>query len=130
MRISLDPTAPDPLYRQISSAFRRQIAEGVMRPGEQLPTVRDLGQSLGLNFNTVARAYRLLEAEGLVTSRQGQGSFVAEEGEAEEIDDRVLEAMIGEFLLAAYRAGFSANQVHWEFSSALRRWMQTGEPVS
>lgn len=129
MQIRLDPTSRDPLYRQIFEAFRRQIDEGVMRPGEQLPTVRDLGRVLELNFNTVARAYRLLEAEGLITSRQGQGSFVASEGQPGEAGDLVLEAMTSEFLLAAYRAGFSANEVHWEFSSALRRWMQSGEPV-
>ena len=130
MRIVLDPTSPVPLYRQISEAFRRQIIDGIMRPGEQLPTVRDVGRSLSLNFNTVARAYRLLEAEGLISSRQGQGSFVVPEGEAGTADDRLLEAMTSEFLWAAYRAGFSANEVHWEFSSALRRWMQSGEPGS
>lgn len=75
--IRLDLRDETPLYDQIAGQMRFAIASGQVEPGAQLPTVRRLAQRLGVNFNTVARAYRILDAEGLILSRQGQGSFVS-----------------------------------------------------
>ncbi len=126
--ISIDLHQALPLYQQIASELRARIRAGVFVPGERLPTVRELGQTLGLNFNTVARAYRLLEAEGAIISRQGQGTFV--EGPAAGVERAAasLEALTGEYLRAAHAAGYSPHDVQWEFSGALRAWMQYGEP--
>jgi GntR family transcriptional regulator len=127
--ISIDPHQGLPLYRQIASELRDRIRAGVYVPGQRLPTVRELGESLGLNFNTVARAYRLLEADGQIVSRQGQGTFV--EGAARAPGHAVgpsLEALTGAFLRAAHAAGYTPHEVQWEFSGALRTWMQYGEP--
>lgn len=127
--ISIDPNDRGALYVQISQALRQRIDAGVYAPGQRLPTVREVGGALGLNFNTVARAYRVLEAEGLITSRQGQGTFVsgaAPEGPA--AGRTALEGLIRGFLRAADAAGYSPSEVQWEFSGALRAWMQFGEP--
>jgi GntR family transcriptional regulator len=79
MYISVDPKSSTPLYVQIKDQMRLAVATGVLRPGDQLPTVRDLGIHLRVNPNTVARVYRELQAEGLLASRQGSGTFVAEQ---------------------------------------------------
>lgn len=69
--VTIDHGSAIPAYRQIASAFRNWVARGDVSPGETLPSVRRLGQQLGVNLNTVAKAYRLLADEGLVELRQG-----------------------------------------------------------
>jgi DNA-binding transcriptional regulator YhcF (GntR family) len=77
----------------------------------------------------VARAYRLLEAEGVIVSRQGQGTFViGGEAEGGVTAGPSLEALTQEYLRSAHNAGYSPHDVQWEFSGALRTWMQYGEP--
>ena len=76
--LSLDLRDETPLSDQVAAQIRRDILSGQIEPGTRLPTVRQLAQRLRINFNTVARAYRALDSEGLILSRQGQGSFVVE----------------------------------------------------
>lgn len=79
MLLSLPPDDPRPLYRQIASAVRRGLAEGELEPGSALPAGRDLASALGVNLDTVQRAYRLLADEGLVTARVGRGTRIVED---------------------------------------------------
>jgi GntR family transcriptional regulator len=88
MYIVVDPQSSVPLYEQVKDHLRLALATGALRGGEQLPTVRDLAARLLINPNTVARAYRELQAQGLLTSRQGSGTFVAEGAEAIGEEDR------------------------------------------
>jgi GntR family transcriptional regulator len=74
--VRIDLSSTQPLGEQIRAEIRDAIARGEVRPGESLPTVRQLAADLGINLNTVARAYRFLEAEGLVTTIRGRGTVV------------------------------------------------------
>lgn len=65
-----------PLVDQIVQQLQILIKEGVLANGDQLPTTRQLAVQLGINFNTVARAYRLLDQEGLISTQPGRGTFV------------------------------------------------------
>ena len=67
---------PRPITRQITDGIKRQIAAGDLIPGDALPSVRGLAQQLSINPNTVVKAYRQLENEGMVTARPGQGTFI------------------------------------------------------
>ena len=78
MRLRVSPSEGVPIYLQIVQQIKYLAASGRLEPGEQLPPVRKLAEQLLVNPNTVARAYRELEAEGLVASRRGAGVFVAE----------------------------------------------------
>ncbi len=69
---------PRPIYEQVRDAYRQQILAGVLVPGEQLPSVRELSSRLAVNPNTIQRAYRELEQEGCISSVRGKGSFVAD----------------------------------------------------
>ena len=103
-----------PIYRQIQDQIRYGIASGQLRPGEQLPTVRALAVDLAVNPNTVIRAYTELERQGILTTEQGSGTFVAEmPGPDLPADEREakLEALCAEFLGQAARYGFSAGDV-------------------
>lgn len=74
--IELNLRAETPLFEQIANQLRQNIIDGVLPTGAKLPAVRELAHFWQINFNTVARAYRVLDSEGLIRSRQGQGSFV------------------------------------------------------
>jgi GntR family transcriptional regulator len=76
--ISIDPDQRRPIYVQIIDEVRRGLVLGVLRPGEALPSVRQLAADLGVNPNTVKQAYHELEREGAVETRRGQGTFVSE----------------------------------------------------
>jgi len=82
MYISVDPKSSLPLYVQVKDQLSLAVATGALQPGDQLPTVRDLAARLRVNPNTIARVYRELQAEGLLSSRQGSGTFVSEEAVA------------------------------------------------
>lgn len=66
-----------PIYEQVRDGFRDLIISGALRPGEKLPSVRELATSLTINPNTIQRAYRELEADGYIESVTGKGSFVS-----------------------------------------------------
>lgn len=74
--IHLDHRDSRPIYEQIADAFRRQIDAGILRPGDKLPSVRELSAQLTINPNTIQRACRELEKDGWIQSEPGKGSFV------------------------------------------------------
>ena len=78
----LDNRDPRPIYEQVKAGLRRLIMTGAMKPGEKVPSVRDMAGTLAINPNTIQRAYRELEQEGFLISQAGRGSFVAEIQEA------------------------------------------------
>ena len=78
MRFRLDPSSRVPLSAQLRDTLARRIERGRLAPGERLPTVRDLARELRLAPNTVARAYRELEAAQLIEGRGRNGTFVTE----------------------------------------------------
>lgn len=74
--IQIDTTSTVSLAEQIETEIRRAIASRVVQRGDNLPPVRQLAADLGVNLNTVARAYRALEASGLIITRRGRGTIV------------------------------------------------------
>ena len=74
--LTIDLDAPTPITEQIVAGLRRSIAAGKLCPGDELPPVRQLAADLGVNLNTVARAYRVLESSGLVSTARGRGTRV------------------------------------------------------
>jgi len=77
LTITIDRNLKAPVYEQVANQTRRLIASGVLRPGLVLPSVRQLAVDLGVNLNTIARAYRLLETEGFLVIRDRAGVAVA-----------------------------------------------------
>jgi GntR family transcriptional regulator len=75
----IDAHSPVPLFRQIADGLRGEVAAGVYRPGDRLPSIRQLSAALLVNVNTVGRAYEQLEREGLIVNKRGTGMIVAPE---------------------------------------------------
>ncbi len=113
VQLSIDLHSGVPVYRQLIDQVRGGIAAGSLRPGDQLPTVRQLAVDLAINPNTVMRAYRELELGGLLETQQGTGTFISdrkiEKRSAER--ERQLAQMAGEFAARAGAAGFSLEEV-------------------
>lgn len=78
MFIVLSPSSPDPMYKQVADQVKNAIASGDLKPGEKLPSVRELAEGLKISAITVKRAYLDLENEGYILTRAGLGSFVAD----------------------------------------------------
>jgi GntR family transcriptional regulator len=77
MQIRIDNASDRPVYQQIIDQVKRDIAIGRLTKEEKLPTVRQLAGQLAINPNTIAKAYQQLEREGIITTRPGAGTFVA-----------------------------------------------------
>ena len=109
----IDPRSPTPLYAQISTRLRMAIAAGELCPGDALPSVRQLASQLRINPATVVQAYRDLESEGLVATRQGAGTFVLSVPAERRDTERGLEArrLVREMLAEAGRLGISAAEL-------------------
>jgi len=113
------------LYRQIADAVRRQIMQGELKPGDRLPSVREMTRQWGCTVGTVQRAYQELAAQGLVTSHAGQGTRVV--GYTPSQDDTPLRraALVHRaeaFLLEVLTTGYSAQEVEDAIRQALERW--------
>ena len=107
----VDPDDPTPPYEQLRRQVRDLVGGGVLRPGDRLPPLRQLAGDLVLAVGTVARAYRELEADGLLTSRRGGGTRVSAEARALPATERLrrLDALATGFVAAA-RAGGAGDE--------------------
>jgi DNA-binding transcriptional regulator YhcF (GntR family) len=108
-----DMSSGVPVYRQIIDQILGGVASGGLKPGDQLPTVRQLAVDLAINPNTVVRAYRELEIRGVLDTQQGVGTFItAEPVRSDDAErQRQLDQLVGELLARTGAAGFSAEEL-------------------
>jgi GntR family transcriptional regulator len=123
--ISIDPRDKTPIYAQLERGLRAAIATSRLRPGDQLPTVRQLAVDLRVNANTVARVYGELERAGVIETRRGVGSFISAtpaQARPPREHDRRLRAFVTRVLADADTAGFTSD----ELIAALREHRKGG----
>ncbi len=111
MMILIDRTLEEPVYEQIARQIRESVAAGELSAGTSLPTVRILASDLGVNLNTVARAYRLLEEEGFVRIRDRSGAEVAAPARKPAGDRARLCQELRTVLAMLYQAGLSTEEL-------------------
>lgn len=112
--VSIDTRDATPIYAQLERALRAAVATGRLRPGGQLPTVRQLAVDLGINANTVARVYAELERAGVIETKRGVGSFVsatAARAHPAREQDRRLRAFVTRVLADAGAAGIDLDHL-------------------
>ncbi len=120
----LDPSSGVPTYLQIVQQVRQAISLGVLRPGDQLPTIKEVVGSLAINPNTVLKAYRELDHEGLVDGRRGQGTFVATTITPNARRDYApLRAALEQWIARAREAGLDDAEIHALVASSLRAFL-------
>ena len=110
-----------PTYLQLVQQVRQAIRLGILRPGDQLPTVKEVVASLTINPNTVLRAYRELDLEGLVEGRRGVGTFVSSDLEPVRPDDvKELRSAVQRWVGRARAAGLDDESIAALFGDTVR----------
>ncbi len=133
MNIELDFRSGIPIYLQVVERIRGMIAGGALKPGDQLPTVRAMAQELRVNFNTIARAYRILDESGIISTQQGRGTYIMEMPPPEaaaSIRQKSLKALTARYLAEASRLGCSREDITEEFQEQMVAWRKTGSLTS
>jgi GntR family transcriptional regulator len=131
MQIKLDFRSKTPIYVQIIDRVKHGIASGDLQPGDQLPPIRDLAAELDVNFTTVARAYRLLDEEGLISTQHGRGTYILPrpKGQADDALRREdLARLARHFLNEAARLGYGPTEVEEIVKDNLYLWESEGAP--
>jgi len=113
-KMKLDFRSSIPIYLQIVEQIQHLIATGVLKKGDQLPTVRNLATELRVNFNTVARAYRILDEERIISTQRGRGTYIWEEPDTatvEHLRQMSLEELISQAFKKIISLGYSPEEV-------------------
>jgi GntR family transcriptional regulator len=117
-----------PIYTQIVNQVQTQVAGGILKPGDQLPTVRALAEELRVNFNTVARAYRILDEARIISTQQGRGTYITEippPNVTEKLRKESLQALTERYISEAMRLDFSKDEINQIVQEQLRDWQGT-----
>lgn len=123
--------ATKPIYLQIVDLVCRQIARGEIRPGEKLPSVREMAIQSGVNPNTIQRSYTEMERMGIVEARRGQGSFVLEdEGIVQGLQQSMQKEMIEQFVGNMKDLGFSSREIIAGLQSYLKERDEDDDSLS
>ena len=114
-----------PIYTQIVNQVQAQVASGNLQPGDQLPTVRALAEELRVNFNTVARAYRILDEARIISTQQGRGTYITEippPAVTARLRRESLQALTRSFIVEAMRLEFSKDEISELVNAQLKEW--------
>lgn len=129
-QLRLDFRADDPIYLQIVRQIEALVNAGTLKPGDQLPTVRELAIDLRINFSTVARAYRILDEQRLISTQRGRGTYIWDEAGSEQVQEEAsaritterLSDLIQRFIHEAVELGASPEQIEQIFRQQMDGW--------
>src|SRR5213078_1897213 len=123
MFVRPNPSSGVPIYLQLMEQVKHAIETGALRPGEQLPGIRPLAEDLVMNPNTVAKAYRELEHEGLIELRHGAGAFISERKQARQEANQTARALpvIRQAIAQMDRLGLDEDEMRRLFDGELAR---------
>jgi GntR family transcriptional regulator len=114
MDIQIDFESGVPIYMQLVDRIKQMVGSGQLQPGQQLPTMRQLAADLRINYNTVGRAYLILDQEGVISTQQGRGTYITSRLNEEQIQklrmDK-LHSIIGEAIRDALVLGYSRQEI-------------------
>jgi GntR family transcriptional regulator len=129
MQITLDFRSGIPIYIQIMDQIKHLVAIGALSPDDQLPTVRQLASDLRVNFNTVARAYRLLDEAGVMSTQQGRGTYILappSEQATERLRQEALAGLTRRYLADVAKLGFTPDEINPDLAAIFQEWKETG----
>lgn len=122
-KIRLDFRSSEPITLQIVRQIETLVRQGGLKQGDQLPTVRELATELRINFSTVARAYKILDEEGLISTQRGRGTYIWEETNpdtAQKLRQRSLEELARHYLEETSRLGCSQAEARQVLEAVIR----------
>lgn len=124
MNLEIDFRSGIPIYLQVVERIKERLASGQLQPGNQLPTVRSLAQELRVNFNTIARAYRIMDESGIISTQQGRGTYILEMPPPEVIGSiraKALEDLTQRYIADAERLGVATDELSRSLNEELAR---------
>ena len=130
LMLQIDFRSGLPIYTQIVNQVQAQVAGGILKPGDQLPTVRALAEELRVNFNTIARAYRILDEARIISTQQGRGTYITEippPKVTERLRKESLQALTQRYITEAMRLEFSKSEVSEMVKEQLKSWKTGAE---
>jgi len=133
LTLQLDFRSGLPIYIQIMNQLENQVIGGTLKPGDQLPTVRALASELRVNFNTVARAYRMLDEARIISTQQGRGTYITEippPEVKEKLRNETLVALARRYIGEALRMEFSKQEISQMVKDQLKAWNESDESDS
>ena len=128
-KIKLDFRSDMPLYLQIAKQVEQLVAKGELKLGDQIPTVREMATELRINFNTVARAYHVLDETRLISTQRGRGTYIWEEPTEQtmqQLKRKNLEELARSYLNETFRLGYSLEDALEELKHIQTSGAQTG----
>jgi GntR family transcriptional regulator len=127
-----NPSSGVPIYLQLMEQVKHAIATGALRPGEQLPGMRKAAEELVINPNTVAKAYRELEHEGVIELRQGAGAFVSEKAPSKKAAEkfRAAQTEVAATIEKLRKGGVADEDIRRLFEAELSGMARSGGPSS
>lgn len=133
LSLQIDFRSGLPIYTQIVNQVQAQVVSGILKHGDQLPTVRALAEELRVNFNTVARAYRILDEARIISTQQGRGTYITEippPNVSEKLRRETLEVLTQRYLGEATRLDFSKSEIRQMVSDQLKAWNESNKAES
>ncbi|MFY4774494.1 GntR family transcriptional regulator [Metabacillus sp. RGM 3146] len=112
--IQIDPRSSTPIYEQVVQQMKELCLKGALKPGDKLPSVRELSTIIVANPNTVGKAYKELEREGIIETLRGRGTYVSETA-AKKLDEGKIEMLkdqLKTLIVDAVYAGIDINEIH------------------
>jgi GntR family transcriptional regulator len=131
LMLQIDFRSGLPIYTQIVNQVQAQVAGGVLKPGDQLPTVRSLAEDLRVNFNTIARAYRILDEARIISTQQGRGTYITEIPPpmvTEKLRKESLQALTQRYISEAIRLECSKDEIDEMVDEQLKAWKDNARP--
>jgi GntR family transcriptional regulator len=130
MLLRPNPASGVPIYLQLMEQVKHAIETGALRPGEQLPGIRPLAEELVINANTVAKAYRELEHEGVIELRHGAGAFVSANGRPKKATEKLRagQTVVSDAVRKLRERGVTDEEIRRLFEAELAGVAKTGEP--
>lgn len=134
LKVNLDFGSGVPIYVQIVDQVKALLSSGELNPGDQLPTVRQLASELRVNFNTIARAYRLLDEAGLISTQRGRGTYLLDARPVElskVIKRERLESQIQATVRSLLNQGYSLEEIQNSLEETIKHQVENleGEEV-
>ena len=130
-KIQVDFRSDEPIYLQIARQVEQLASRHALKPGDQLPTVREMATELRINFNTVSRAYRILDESGLISTQRGRGTYIWElpsEETTRKLRMEGLSALTRRYLGEAARMGYTPTEVQSALQAQLSAWQAGKDP--
>jgi GntR family transcriptional regulator len=129
MDIQIDFESGVPIYTQLVDRIKQMVTNGQLQPGQQLPTMRQLAADLHVNYNTVGRAYAILDQDKVISTQQGRGTFIAErldENQIQKLRIAKLCSMMGQLMEEAGALGYRLEEIEQIFGDQVSNMRSSG----